>query len=54
MTLQFCWSHGGYLAEINTQHEDELLDQMLLHEVQYWVGLNDLASEGTSYGQVKF
>ena len=43
---QFCWSHEGYLAEIDSQQEDELLDQMMLHEVQYWIGLNDLASEG--------
>ena len=44
--IQFCWSHGGYLAEINSQEEDEMLDEVLLHEVEYWIGLNDLASEG--------
>ena len=34
------------MAEINSQEEDEMLDEVLLHEVEYWIGLNDLASEG--------
>ena len=34
------------MAEINSQEEDEMLDEVLLHEVEYWIGLNDLVSEG--------
>ena len=48
-TLQFCWELGGYLAEIKTSEIEQELDQVLLHEVEYWIGLTDLDSQETFY-----
>ena len=44
----FCWSHGGYLADIVTPEEEDLLDQFLNHDVAHWIGLTDLIIEGAS------
>ena len=44
---EFCWSHGGYLAEIYSQEEHNILDQFLVHDVAHWIGLTDLSEEGT-------
>ena len=44
--IKFCWSLGGYLVEINSEVEEQMLHEVLLHEVYYWIGLNDLAFEG--------
>lgn len=46
LAQQFCWSHGGYLAEILTQQEEDSLDQYLMHDVAYWIGLSDITAEG--------
>merc|ERR1719323_2354178 len=43
---EYCWSKGAYLAEIQSKEEEDLLDQFLLSEVAYAIGLNDIAHEG--------
>ena len=45
--VQFCWSRRGHLAEIKSKDEEETLDQYLVHGILYWIGLSDLAVEGT-------
>merc|ERR1711879_1113517 len=40
---EFCWSQGGYLAEIQSKYEEDLVDQVLMHDLDYWIGLNDLS-----------
>merc|ERR1711953_553829 len=42
---EFCWSQGGYLAEIQSKYEEDLVDQVLMHDIDYWIGLNDLSVE---------
>ena len=44
--FQFCWRKGAYLAEIKSKEEEELLDQFLIQGTTYWIGLDDLATEG--------
>merc|ERR1719430_1603669 len=44
---EFCWSQGGYLVEINTAAENELLRVGLLNTDYYWIGLEDLTHDGT-------
>ena len=44
--FQFCWSKGSYLAEIQSREEEDLLDQFLVKGLVYWIGLDDLATEG--------
>ena len=44
--LQFCWSSGGYLGELVSQEQEESLDSVLMRGVHYWIGLNDMATEG--------
>ena len=44
--MKFCWSHGGYLAEIENQDQEIHLDAFLIDEAMYWLGLNDLSDEG--------
>ena len=46
---QFCWGHGGYLAEIRSAEEEAALDQALIHDILYWIGLTDAAVEGKLY-----
>ena len=43
---EFCWGHGGYLAEIKSKWEEDALDQYLLHDLNFWIGLTDQATEG--------
>ena len=43
---QFCWSKGAYLAEIKSAEEDKLVYPYLLYDIHYWIGLNDLATDG--------
>merc|ERR1712227_275795 len=43
---QFCHSKGGYLAEIQSAEETNLVGSVLNQESDYWMGLNDLASPG--------
>merc|ERR1711879_294909 len=44
---ELCWSLGGYLAEIEDQEQETHLDNFLGDGRDYWLGLNDLAQEGT-------
>merc|ERR1719510_2787628 len=44
---EYCWSMGGYLAELTSMEEDIPLENYLIQGVYYWIGLSDAASEGT-------
>merc|ERR1711915_171802 len=44
---EYCWYQGGYLAEITSTQEESLLDTFLMDGISYWLGLPDLAHEGT-------
>lgn len=44
---EYCWGHGGYLAEIMSRDEENLLDKFLVSGISYWLGLTDLSHEGT-------
>merc|ERR1719309_788230 len=45
---EFCWAQGGYVAEITSAAENELLRVGLLERGRfYWIGLQDLAHDGT-------
>ena len=44
---EFCWSQGGYLAEIKSKYEEDGLDQVLASGNVYWIGLTDQAQEGS-------
>ena len=46
--MQYCWSEGGYLAEILDVQEEILLDTFLIEGTSYWLGLSDLAHPGTN------
>ena len=43
---EYCWSIGGYLAEIITEEEESLLDNYLISGISYWIGLSDMDHEG--------
>ena len=45
---QFCLNQRGYLAEIISGEEEDLLDQYLVQNVLYWLGLSDSDKEGNS------
>ena len=47
--LQFCRLNGGYLAEIQSKQEEDDVYNLLLLDVRYWIGLNDLILEGFFY-----
>ena len=44
---EFCWGQGGNLAELQSQNEEDLLDQVLVQGIEYWIGLTDIAQEGS-------
>ena len=44
---EFCWSQGGYLAEIKSKYEEDSLDLVLASGNVYWIGLTDQAQEGS-------
>ena len=44
---EFCFGKEAYLAEIQSHEEDSLLDIILPEDTNYWLGLSDLAVEGT-------
>merc|ERR1712241_931157 len=44
---EYCWYQGGYLAEITSAEEETLLNTFLMDGTAYWLGLTDLAHEGT-------
>jgi len=41
----FCKQNGGMLAEPRTAEETDLIDKFCLADVDYWIGLTDLAIE---------
>ena len=43
---EYCWSLGGYLAEILSSVEEALLDSYLPESGTYWLGLSDSGHEG--------
>ena len=45
---EFCWGQGGSLAELQSQNEEDLLDQVLVQGIEYWIGLTDIAQEGSN------
>ena len=45
---EYCWGLGGYLAEIMSRDEEDLLDTFLIEGTSYWIGLTDLSHEGFS------
>ena len=47
MCIQFCSTNGGHLVEILSQEHEEILDQSVFSGLTYWIGLNDIATEGT-------
>ena len=46
MCFQFCWEAGGYLAELLSSEEEARLNAILAKDIDYWIGLTDLAHEG--------
>jgi len=44
---EYCWEQGGYLAEITSAGEESLINTFLMDGTAYWLGLTDLAHEGT-------
>ena len=45
--MQYCWNAGGYLAEFESLEEEKTLDSVLNIDSSYWIGLTDVALEGT-------
>merc|ERR1711970_497763 len=43
---EFCRTKGGYLAEIQSAEESDLVTTVLNQETCYWIGLNELANRG--------
>merc|ERR1712126_442892 len=43
---EYCWEQGGYLAEITSKDEEDLLDSFLVGGLHYWIGLTDIFVEG--------
>jgi len=35
----YCWNHGGYLAEFSSWDEETKLETILSFDVSYWIGL---------------
>ena len=46
---EYCWGKGGYLAEIMSRDEEDLLDTFLIEGTSYWLGLTDISHEGILY-----
>ena len=46
LPLQFCWDHGGHLAEFSTENKESLIDLYLPEHIWYWIGLTDETVEG--------
>ena len=49
LPLQFCWGHGGHLAEFSTENKESLIDLYLPEHIWYWIGLTDETEEGILY-----
>ena len=43
---EFCFGHGGYIAEIKSEKGEEVLHHFLMEKGNYWIGLTDLDIEG--------
>ena len=43
---RYCTEKGGFLAEILSQNEENLLDTFLVGGISYWLGLTDSVNEG--------
>ena len=46
--FQFCWDNGAYLAEFLSSEEEARVNDILAHDIDYWIGLADFAHEGLS------
>ena len=46
---EYCWTHGGHLAEIMSVEEEKFLDSFLFHGISYWIGLTDAGHEGEDF-----
>ena len=44
--FQFCWSHDGWLVEIKSEEKEHLVEEVIVPEIAYWIGLTDFAQEG--------
>ena len=44
---EYCWGEGGYLAEIMSREEENLLDTFLTEGISYQLGLTDFSREGS-------
>ena len=53
LLLKHCWEFGGYLAEIKDKEQENQIDAFINHDLHYWIGLNDLSTEGNNY-QIRF
>jgi len=42
---EYCWNHGGYLAEFSSYDEEKKVDSFLNHDILYWIGLTYLDGE---------
>ena len=49
--LQYCLQRGGYLAEITSQEETDLLNGIIPDELHHWIGLHDIGTPGHFYWQ---
>ena len=52
MCIQFCSTNGGHLVEILSQEHEDILDQSVFSGLTYWIGLNDIATEGILHNNV--
>merc|ERR1719495_748682 len=41
-----CWGQNGYLAEIKSEEQQKSLEGILPFDINFWIGLNDIANEG--------
>merc|ERR1712079_889696 len=44
---EYCWGHGGFLAELKSEEVDLAIDHHLSSDEYYWIGATDVAMEGT-------
>ena len=47
MHMQYCWNQGSRLAEFYSAEEEQLITQYLYTDFFYWIGLTDMANEGS-------
>ena len=44
--FQYCWNHGGYLAEFLTSEQELQAETFIRDDGRYWIGLSDRHNEG--------